>query len=122
MARTTLDFEYNGREYSLAFTVDVVKRLDRSGLLAAIAEGQRPLTMTEDLFKAAFEANHSMVSNTMRERIFSELEESNEDGSLLECLLQMINEVQESIKPKGNAKWRMNQGGKIQIRPPALDF
>lgn len=113
MARTTLDFEYNDREYSLAYTVDVVKRLDRSGLLAAIADGQRPVTMTEDLFKAAFEANHSMVSNTMRERIFSELEESNEDGSLLEVLLVMVNEVQESLKPKGNAKWRVNRGDKI---------
>jgi hypothetical protein len=113
MARTTLDFEYNGREYSLAFTVDVVKRLDRSGLLAAIAEGQRPLTMTEDLFKAAFEANHSMVSNTIRENIFKELKESTEDGSLLEALLEMVREVQESLKPKGNVQWRVNRGDKI---------
>lgn len=109
MARTTLDFEYNGREYSLAYTIDVVKRLDRSGLLAEIANGQRPLTMTEDLFKAAFEANHSTVSNRIRETIFGELEESSEDGSLLECLMEMINEVREEMTPKGNAKWRMNR-------------
>ena len=55
MSRTTLDFEYNGRDYSLAYTIDVVKRLDRSGILAEIANGNRPLTMTEDLFKAAFD-------------------------------------------------------------------
>lgn len=110
MARTTLDFEYNDREYSLAYTVDVVKRLDRSGLLAEIANGQRPLTMTEDLFKAAFEANHSTTSNRIREAIFGELEESSEDGSLLECLMEMINEVREAMSPKGNAKWRMNRG------------
>ena len=110
MARTTLDFECNGREYSLAYTIDVVKRLDRSGLLAEIANGQRPLTMTEDLFKAAFEANHSTVSNRIRETIFGELEESSEDGSLLECLMEMINEVREEMSPKGNAQWRMNRG------------
>lgn len=110
MARTTLDFEYNGKEYSLAFTIDVVKRLDRSGLIAEIANGNRPLTMTEDLFKAAFEANHPTVSNRVREAIFSELEESSEDGSLLECLLEMVNEVREAMTPKGNAKWRMNRG------------
>ena len=110
MARTTLDFECKGREYSLAYTIDVVKRLDRSGLLAEIANGQRPLTMTEDLFKAAFEANHSTVSNRIRETIFGELEESSEDGSLLECLMEMINEVREEMSPKGNAQWRMNRG------------
>ena len=110
MARTTLDFECNDKEYSLAYTIDVVKRLDRSGLLAEIANGQRPLTMTEDLFKAAFEANHSTVSNRIRETIFGELEESSEDGSLLECLMEMINEVREEMSPKGNAQWRMNRG------------
>ena len=109
MARTTIDFEYNSKEYSLAYTIDVVKRLDRSGLLAEIANGQRPLTMTEDLFKAAFEANHASVSNRTREQIFGELEESSEDGSLLECLLEMINEVREEMAPRGNAKWRMNR-------------
>lgn len=109
MARTTLDFEYNGKEYSLAFTIEVVKRLDRSGLIAEIANGNRPLTMTEDLFKAAFEANHPTVSNRVREAIFNELEESSEDGSLLECLLEMVNEAREAMTPKGNAKWRMNR-------------
>lgn len=110
MARTTLDFEYNGREYSLAYTIDVVKRLDRSGILGEIVSGNRPLTMTEDLFKAAFEANHSDVSNRIRESILLELNDANEDGSLLECLLEMINEVREAMSPKGNVQWRMNRG------------
>jgi hypothetical protein len=109
MARTTLDFEYNGKDYSLAYTIEVVKRLDRSGLLAEIANGQRPLTMTEDLFVAAFEANHQTVSNNVRRKIFEEFSETGEDGSLLECLMEMINEVRESMAPKGNVSWRMNR-------------
>lgn len=116
MARTTLDFEYpegSGKEYSLAYTVDVVKRLDRSGMLADIANGNRPVTMTEDLFKAAFEANHSTVSNRVRESILMELQEANDDGTLLEVLLEMINEVHESLSPKGNVQWRVNRGDKI---------
>ena len=110
MPRTTLDFEYNGKDYSLAYTIDVVKRLDRSGLLAQIADGQRPLTMTEDLFVSAFEANHAGVSGNVRRRIFEEFTETSEDGSLLECLMEMINEVRESMAPKGNVTWRMNRG------------
>lgn len=113
MARTTLDFEYNGKEYSLAFNIDIVKRLDRAGLLAPMAKGERPLTMTEDLFIAAFEANHKDVSNNIRRKIFEEFAASSEDGSLLECLLEMINEVSEEMLPKGNVTWRMNRGEKI---------
>ena len=109
MARTTLDFEYNGKEYSLAYTIEVAKRLDRSGLIAEIANGQRPLTMTEDLFTAAFDANHSTVSNNIRRKIFEEFSDSSDDGSLLECLLEMLNEVREAMSPTGNVKWRMNR-------------
>ncbi len=109
MARPKIEFEYNGKEYSLAYTINVVKRLDKSGLLAAIVNGERPLTMTEDLFIAAFEANHSSVSNRIREEIFRELEETSEDGTLLECLLEMVNDVRAEMAPKGNAKWRMSK-------------
>lgn len=110
MTRTTIDFEYKDKEYSLAYTIDGLKRLDRSGLLAQIVSGERPLTMTEDLFVAAFEANHSNVSKKIREEIFREFESSSEDGSLLECLLGMINEASEAMAPKGNVKWRTNKG------------
>jgi hypothetical protein len=109
MSRSTLDFVYGGKDYSLAYTIDVVKRLDRSGLLAQIAGGERPLTMTEDLFVAAFEANHSGVSSNIRRKIFEEFTETSEDGSLLECLLEMVNEAREAMAPKGNVQWRMNR-------------
>lgn len=109
MARTTLDFEYNGKEYSLTYNIDVIKRLDRSGALAQIANGERPFTMTEDLFVAAFDSNHSSVSNNIRRKIFEDFSESSEDGSLLECLLEMLNEAREAMMPKGNVKWRMNR-------------
>lgn len=109
MARTTLDFEFEGREYSLAYTVDVLKTLDKTGQLSAIVNGERPLTMTEDLFVLAFEANHSTTSNRIRREIFAEFSETSEDGSLLECLLEMVNEVREAMAPKGNVKWRMSR-------------
>ncbi len=67
-----------------------MKRLDRSGALAQIANGERPLTMTEDLFVAAFEANHASVANNIRRKIFEDFTETSEDGSLLECLLEMM--------------------------------
>lgn len=102
-----LAFTYQDKDYKLAYNVDVLKRLDRSGLLSQIANGERPLTMTEDLFVAAFEANHSTVSNNVRRKIYEEFSETSEDGSLLECLLEMVNEARDAMAPKGNVKWGM---------------
>jgi len=110
MPRTTLDFEYKGKDYSLGYDIETVKKLDRSGLLAEIARGGRPLTMTEDLFIAAFEVNHSFVNQKVRRDIYNEFSETSEDGSLLEVLLEMINEVREAMTPKGNVPWRVNRG------------
>lgn len=109
MARTTLDFEIDGKEYSLAYTVDALKTLDKTGQLAAIVNGERPITMTEDLFVLAFEANHPTTSNRIRREIFAEFSETSEDGSLLECLFEMLNEVRETMAPRGNVKWRMSR-------------
>ena len=107
MERTTLDFEYNGKDYSLAYTIDVVKRLDKAGIIAKLED--HPLTCTEVLFVAAFEANHSEVSDRIRKEIYSEFSDSSEDGSLLEVLIEMIKEVQKAMAPKGNIKWRTKQ-------------
>ncbi len=108
MARTTIDFEYDGKEYSLAYTIDIMKR--REALFASIINGEKPLSGTEDMFLLAFEANHSNVSNHIRRAIFAEFSETSEDGSLMEALLEMAVECREAVKPKGNVKWRMNQG------------
>jgi hypothetical protein len=108
MARTTLDFEYNGKEYSLGYTAEMVKKLDKMGVIAHLPE--RPITITEDLFVAAFEANHSNVSNRIRSEIYKEFSDTSEDGSLLEVLIEMIVETQKAMAPKGNVKWRVTRG------------
>jgi hypothetical protein len=104
-----LAFEYQGKDYKLAYNIETLRRLDRSGLMGQIANGERPLTMTEDLFVAAFEMNHSTVSNNIRRKIFEEFTETSEDGSLLECLLEMINDAREAMAPRGNVKWGMEE-------------
>lgn len=108
MGRTTLDFEYNGKDYSLCYNIETVKRLDKAGVIAGMTD--HPLTITEDLFVAAFEANHSTVSNRIRREIYAEFSDTSEDGSLLTVLTDMISEVQEEMAPKGNVKWKVNRG------------
>lgn len=110
--RTTLDFEYpeeSGKEYSLTYTANVLKQLDRSGILARVLKGELPVTMTWELFNAAFEANHAKTATRVREEIYKEFSETSDDGTLFEVLMEMLTEVQEAIKPQGNIKWRTNK-------------
>ena len=47
----------------------------------------------------------------LRKKIYTELsEESDNDDTLLEALISMVNECVESMKPKGNTRWRKIQG------------
>ena len=97
MPRTSLDFMYKGKEYSLCYTISTLIELDRSGLLAQIASGERPLTMTRDLFFAAFEANHSDTPNSVRRKIFKEFSRTAENGSLLNSMCEMLSGVCETV-------------------------
>jgi hypothetical protein len=108
MGRTSLDFEYNGKEYSLCYTIDVIRKLDKAGVIAGIQD--HPLTAAEDLFIAAFEAKHPDVSNRIRREIYAEFSETSEDGTLLDVLVDMIMEVKAAMTPKGNVKWKVNRG------------
>lgn len=107
MGRSTIDFEYNGKDYSLCYNIETIKRLDKAGVIANISE--RPLTITEDLFVASFEANHSDVSSRIRREIYAEFSETSEDGSLLDTLADMIMEVKTAMAPKGNVKWKVSR-------------
>lgn len=110
MPKTTLEFEYKGKEYSLWFTADALKRLEKNGF--SFAEiGDRVLTATEELFCAAFNAKHSETPRKVREEIYKEFSDEDEDGSsLAEVLVEMLNETIESMKPRGNIRWKTAKG------------
>lgn len=110
MAKTTLEFEYRGKDYTLCYTVESLKRLEKSGFsFSDISD--RLLTATEDLFCAAFNARHPDTPRKLREEIFHEICAEDDDGnSLTETLIVMVNEVVESMKPAGNVKWRATRG------------
>lgn len=110
MPKTTIEFEYKGKEYSLWFTADALKRLEKNGF--SFAEiGDRVLTAAEDLFCAAFNARHPDTPRKLREEIYHEVCTEDDDGnSLTEALITMVNETVEAMKPAGNVKWRATRG------------
>lgn len=110
MAKTELTFEYRGKDYVLTYTVESLKRLEKSGFnFSNISD--RLLTATEDLFCAAFNARHPDTPRKLREEIYKEFCSENDDGdSLTEILVTMVNETVEAMKPAGNVKWRATRG------------
>lgn len=110
MPNTVLNFEYKDKEYSLYYTVDSLKRLEKSGFSFADLDS-RLLTGTEDLFCAAFNAKHSDTPRRVREEIYREMSGSAEGGEMLgDILVEMLNETIEAMKPRGNIGWKVSRG------------
>lgn len=111
MPNTTLKFEYKGKEYSLWFTIDALKKLEKNGFSFADIDS-RILTAPETLFAAAFDAKHPETPYKTRSEIYREFSEESETGdiSLAEILIQMLNECVENMKPRGNIRWKMEKG------------
>lgn len=110
MSKTTIEFEYNGKEYTLEYTAETLKRLEKTGFsFGNLAD--HLLTAPEDIFYGAFEANHKDTPRKLRQKIWNELSASSgdEDGEgeqLNEVLYEMINEASKSLRPEGNVKWK----------------
>ena len=97
MPRTSLDFIYEDQEYSLRYGIDALVKLSRSGLLAQIANGERPSSMTRELFCVAFDENHKDVPNSVRRKIYKEFSASTKDRSLLDTMCGMLSSVCDKV-------------------------
>ena len=106
MAKTKIEFTYEGKEYTLEYTAETLKKLERSGFNFDNI-GSHVLTATEDIFYGAFEANHKKTSFTVRKEIWEDISSEDEGGEeLSEVLFTMIREAMEALKPQGNTKWK----------------
>lgn len=103
--RTELVFEYDGREYRLAITADILKRAERGGFAIAKLD-EKALTAPEELFYLAFNVYHRDVTRRRREEIYAALEDK--DG-LFDAINEMIAEAIAELRPKGNVSWRVER-------------
>jgi len=106
MAKSTITFEYNGKEYTLGYTAETLSRLEKSGFsFGNLAD--HLLTAPEEIFYGAFEENHRDTPRRIRREIWKELcADSDEGDSLTEALYEMVNEASKALKPSGNVKWK----------------
>lgn len=107
--RTKLVFDYKGQEYTLVYSAESLKRMEKQYGIKFAKLDETVLTAPEDLFIGAFIENHSNVSRSKRLEIYNALCGSDETGktSIAEALGEMLNETMEELKPQGNVTWRL---------------
>lgn len=99
-----ITIEYKQKIYTLEFTRDSVKQLERSGF--KIGElTDYPMMMLPRFFYGAFRANHPTVKQRLTDEILDNIEDK--DG-LLDKLSEMYYEPLDTLMEggKGNIKWK----------------
>lgn len=107
----TLNFENKGKEYTLEFTRETIKQMEREGFVAEDMVS-KPMTTLPKLFAGAFKAHHKF--DTKQKVIDEMFERFTNKGALLEKLAEMYHEPFETLMDdenidEGNAiAWEAN--------------
>lgn len=109
--RTKIKFTYEGRDFTLVFSADALKKMERKYGVKFAKLDDQILTAGEELFCGAFIENHNEVPRAKREEIYKALCDTMEGGSesVNDVLIEMVNEAIEEIKPKGNVVWKVER-------------
>ena len=104
-----LNFEYNGKEYTLEYTRESVKQMEREGFVASDIVAKPMLTLPK-LFSGAFKAHHRFdVKQKQIDEIFDLFKNKT---ALVEKLAEMYAEPMETLMDdadEGNAiAWDAN--------------
>jgi len=121
--KTRIEFDANGKHYTLEFNASVMKKMDRDGYGIEKLQGM-VFTAPEILFRYAFLANHPTESRSTITALFKSLKRSAEDmpieyddegrpvDALMQTLGDMLAEVAEELTGRGeqgNVSWKVTK-------------
>ena len=101
-----INFDYNGKHYTLEFTPDTIKQMEAAGF--RISElGEMPATRIEQLWAGAFMANHRRnTSATVIRELYGQMKDKE---ALLTKLRDMYDSALNYLIPdedeQGNIEW-----------------
>ncbi len=94
-----LNFEYKGKEYTLEFTRESIKQLEREGFVASDI-ATKPMNTLPQLFAGAFKAHHKWdVKQKQIDEMFNLFTNKN---ALIEKLAEMYHEPFETLMDDEN--------------------
>ena len=106
-----LNFEFENKEYTLEFTRDSIKQMEREGFVAGDILN-KPMSTVPKLFAGAFKAHHRF--DTKQKKIDEIFEKFTNKQALIEKLAEMYSEPMETLMDdenidEGNAiAWEAN--------------
>lgn len=106
-----LNFEFEGKEYTLEFTRESIKQMEREGFVAGDVIN-KPMNTLPKLFAGAFKAHHRF--DTKQKKIDEIFEKFKNKQALVEKLAEMYSEPMETLMDdeaieEGNAiAWEAN--------------
>lgn len=107
MGKTKIEFEYMGKSYTLEYTAESLKKMERGGFDFTNID-KRVLTLGEDLFYGAFLANHADTPQETAKAIYDAMAADSGEETLIGVLDEMLGEAIESITNKrGNLRWKV---------------
>lgn len=102
----TINFKYEGMEYTLEFTRKSVKTMENGGFNLSELDS-KPMTVLPTLFAGAFLAHHKYVKEEVIDEIYAHMPNKKD---LVEKLAEMYNEpiealVSEPVDSEKNVEW-----------------
>lgn len=100
-----ITFPYNGKDYTLEFSRNVVSQMERRGFVIDDID-EKPVSVITDLFAGAFIVHHPSMKRNTVEKIYDNMRDKK---GLLRALVAMYDESRESLMDdEGNADWTPN--------------
>mgnify|MGYP006353327433 CR=1 FL=1 len=93
-----LNFEYKGKKYTLEFTRETVKEMEREGFVIEYVL-QKPMLFLPKFFAGAFKAHHKFEKQKIIDEMF---ELFTNKGALIEKLVEMYQDPVESLMDDEN--------------------
>ena len=102
----TINFTYEGKEYTLEFTRRTIRQMEDEGFVAKHID-DRPMTLLPALFAGSFKAHHRFVKPEVIDAIYAAM--PNKD-KLITKLAEMYNEpimslMEEPAETAKNVDW-----------------
>ena len=101
-------FPYDGKEYTLMYTRNSVRTMERQGFVADDIT-VKPMTVLPALFAGAFIAKHPGVKQSKIDEIYDHM---NDKRALISALTEMYNDTIETLLDtrdnEGNIDWTPN--------------
>lgn len=119
--KTRIEFEYGGKHYTLEYTANSLKKLERMGVKFSKLD-EMVFSAPEVLFRGAFLARHPSETEAKIHEIYQALkrtaedeeveydDEGNEVDALQNALAEMLAEAVEELSGRGgNASWKVTK-------------